>query len=111
MRKRITIPGTNEQIIARFWRQTNQQRPFTTRLFREADCAIYIADLTSDVDKTRKNLSKFNDMLNRECKEDIHRVLICNKSDLSHKRRMLVQDCMSLIIENGMHRYFEVSAI
>ena len=107
----MTVPGTEEEILVRLWRQTNQERPFTTRLFREADCAIYIADITGDVDNTRKNLAIFNEMLDRECREDVHRVMICNKADLQQKRRILATEGMTMVIENGMHRYFEVSAI
>ena len=49
-------------------------------------------------------------MLDKECKEDIHRVLIGNKADLKYKRKMLATEGMAVAIENGMHRYLEVSA-
>ena len=92
------------------WCQTNQERPFTTRLFREANCAIYIADITRDVDKNGKNLEAFNKLLNQECKDDTYRVLVANKADLTQKRRMLATEGMTLAMENGMHQYFEVAA-
>ena len=50
-------------------------------------------------------------MLDQECKENIYRVLVSNKADLGKKRRMLATEGMRLSIENGMHKYFEVSAI
>ena len=56
-------------------------------------------------------MAAVNEMLDRECREDIHRVLISNKADLKQARRMLASEGMTLVMENGMHRYFEVSAI
>ena len=110
LKKRITMPITKDQIMMQLWCQTSQERPFTTRLFREADCAIYIADITRDVDKNGKNLVVFNNMLSQECKEDIYRVLIANKADLTQKRRMLATEGMTLAMENGIHQYFEVAS-
>ena len=49
-------------------------------------------------------------MLNKECSDDLLRVLVGNKADLSHKRKMLTSEGMTLIMENKMHRYFELSA-
>ena len=54
-------------------------------------------------------MAAVNEMLDRECRVDIHRVLISNKADLKQARRMLAFEGMNLVFENGMHRYFEVS--
>ena len=66
--------------------------------------------MTDTVDNTRKNLIKCNDLLDKECSDDLLRVLIGNKADLTHQRKMLATEGMTLIMENKMHRYFEVSA-
>ena len=108
LERKLTIPDTKEPVIVKFWCQTNQNRPFTTRIFREADCAFYISDLTSDVKKIQSNLSNFNEMLDRECDEGIHRVLIGNPTDLTTEIKMLPTDGMTIAIANGMHRYLEV---
>ena len=108
LEKKLTIPDTQEPVIVKFWCQTNQIRPFTTRIFREADCAFYISDLTSDVKKIQSNLSNFNEMLDKECDEDIHRVLISNPSDLTSKNKRQSTNGMTVAIENRMHRFLEV---
>ena len=46
-------------------------------------------------------------MLDRECREEIHRILIGNKADLTHKRKMLESEGTTIALENGMHQYFE----
>ena len=52
LKKTVTLPDSKEKVQVRLWLQTNQERPFTTSLFREADCALFIADLTTDPKKT-----------------------------------------------------------
>ena len=65
----------------RFWKQTSQQRPFTTRLFREAACVFYIFDVTEDSKDLNKKLAEFRDQVDAECSEDVLRFLIGNKID------------------------------
>ena len=47
-------------------------------------------------------------MLDKECNEDIHRVLIGNPKDPTSEIKMLPSERMSIAIANGMHRYLEV---
>ena len=82
LKKTVTLPNTKERVQVRLWLQTNQERPFTTSLFREADCALFIADLTTDPKKTHQLLVKMNAMLDKECSADLYRALIGNKADL-----------------------------
>ena len=84
----MTITETKEKVLARLWLQTNQERPFTTSLFRQADCALIIADLTDDPKKIRKLVDKTNQMLGKECRADIYKALIGNKADLHRKRKI-----------------------
>ena len=46
-------------------------------------------------------------MLDRECREKIHRILIGNKADLTDKRKMQESEGKTFALENGMHQYFE----
>ena len=52
-------------------------------------------------------MAEINQMLDRECREEIYRVLIGNKADLTYKRRMLATEGATIALENGMHQYFE----
>ena len=65
----------------RFWQQTQQDRPFTTRLFRRAVCAIYIFDVTSNLKGLKRKISDFKDLITEECEENIVTILIGNKID------------------------------
>ena len=86
LRKTVEMPGSNQKAVVRLWRQTAQERPFTTRLFREADCAIYIADLTCGVEKTKQKVTNLNRILARECRDNVVKVLVGNKLDLEKTR-------------------------
>ena len=55
-------------------------------------------------------MAQINRLLDKECREDTYRVLIGNKADLTHKRRMLATEGTTIALENGMHRYFEFAA-
>ena len=72
----------NVKCNLRMWLQTSQERPFTTKLFREADCAIYIIDVTEDVDKTKERLEQLKHMINNECSKNFVHILAGNKIDL-----------------------------
>ena len=96
MQKKLTIPESKEQVVVSFWCQTDQERPFTTHLFRKADCAIYISDLTKGIDNTLNKVGKFNEMLDKECKEDIQRILIGNKADLTNRSKMFANECAAI---------------
>ena len=77
------MPDENKTIAnVRFWQQTQQERPFTTRLFREADCIIYICDVTTGAKNVSKKLAKFSSLITNECNEDAVRILVGNKADL-----------------------------
>ena len=83
------MPNKNKTIAnVRFWQQTQQERPFTTRLFREADCIIYICDVTKSPGHLSKKLAKFSNLINNECNEDAVRILIGNKTDLKSSRAL-----------------------
>ena len=56
-------------------------------------------------------MAQINRLLDKECREDLYRVLIGNKADLTHKRRMLATEGTTIALENGMHRYLEFAAI
>ena len=66
----------------RIWLQTSQERPFTTRLFGEADCVIYILDVTKDPAETKQKIANVNKMINDACDPDIVKILVGNKFDL-----------------------------
>ena len=70
----------------RIWRQTSQARPFTTRLFRQADCAIYVLDVTQDPEETREKVCHVNKLLDDECHPSLVRILVGNKIDLKQQR-------------------------
>ena len=96
MQKKLTIPEFKEQVVVSFWCQTDQERPFTTHLFRDADCAIYISDLTSGINNTLNKVAKFNEMLDKECREDVQRILIGNKADLTNRSKMFADECAAI---------------
>ena len=75
------MPEDKTVANVRFWQQTQQERPFTTRLFREADCIIYIFDVTKKLKNLLKKLAKFSNLINNECNEDAIKILVGNKID------------------------------
>ena len=83
LRKTVRMP-CEENVIAhlRIWLQTQQERPFTTRLFREADCVLYILDVTKAPDETRRKVEGLKNLLDNECSEKAVRILVGNKIDL-----------------------------
>ena len=105
------MPGRNQKAVVRLWRQTAQERPFTTKLFREADCAIYIADLTNDEESTKQKVVSLCEMLTRECRENIVKVLVGNKLDLQKKRQFQTCSGHEIVNECGMDQYVETSAL
>ena len=74
--------GENCRCHLRAWLQTSQERPFTTKIFREADCAIYIVDVTKDVQETVEKVQSLKTMLDIECRENFVHILAGNKIDL-----------------------------
>ena len=94
----------------RVWLQTQQQRPFTTKLFHEADCAIYILDVTKSPESHRQKLSKFKDLLDEYCEDDIVTILIGNKFDLQAERLLDSFTGHELAKDFEMDRYIETSA-
>ena len=43
------ISWQGQKVRVRFWQQTEQERPFTTRLFRNADGVIYMIDTAKSI--------------------------------------------------------------
>ena len=81
--KKVIIPDENRTVAnVRFWQQTQQERPFTTRLFREADCIIYICDVTKGLKNLSKKLGKFSGLITNECNEEAVKILVGNKVDI-----------------------------
>ena len=58
-----TITWEGEKVTVRFWQQTEQERPFTTRLFREADGVIYMFDHGKDLRKIEAACDRFDKLV------------------------------------------------
>ena len=52
-----------------------------------------------------------NAILDKECNTHLYRALIGNKADLDQQRQMASVDGLNFALENGMDRYYEVSAL
>ena len=108
--KKVTMPCKTTANV-RFWQQTQQERPFTTRLFREADCIIYIGDVTKTSAHLSKNLAKFSTLVNNECNEDAIRILVGNKIDLKNSRALESSEGQKLANQFRLDKYTETSAL
>ena len=100
----------NTQAVMRIWHQTSQDRPFTTRLFRQADCAIYILDLTKDPEQTKEKVCLVNKLLDEECHSNLVRILVGNKMDLEEERLVSKTAGIEIARTTGMDRFVETSA-
>ena len=103
--------GENCRCHLRVWLQTAQERPFTTKIFREADCAIYIVDVTKDVQETTEKVQSQKTMLDIECRENFVHILAGNKIDLPQERKLTTIAGHEMARRLGMDRYVEICAI
>ena len=101
----------NTIVNLRIWRQTTQERPFTTKMFGEALCAIYMVDVARDPKQTKAKVANVNQILDKECGDDgIVRILVGNKSDLGRDRQLSKEQGVQLQARYKMDRYIDTSA-
>ena len=77
-------------------------------MFREAQCAIYMFDVTKDLEQTEAKVNQVNELLDKECDASLVRVLVGNKSDVE-ERKISKDRGIQMQKEFKMDRYIDTS--
>ena len=64
-----------------------EQQKFTKNTSMNADCAIFLFDLTADFEETKADMERFSKIVDDRCQEHIIRVAVGTKIDLDDERK------------------------
>ena len=109
IKKTEELPGAGSLVNVRIWRQTTQERGFTTGQMNQAVCALYMADVTQSISDVKQNLIKHQKQIVDTCRGDIISILVVNKSDIPLRKfdKNMGRD---LARTTGFQKYIEISA-
>jgi len=108
MTKNVNIEGKN--VRAQIWDTAGQERfrAITTAYYRGAVGALIVYDIANDT--TFKNVENWIQEMENHADPNIEVMIIGNKSDLKHLRRVTTSEATSLA-KNRNYSFMETSAL
>ena len=97
-----------DQLKLRLWKQTDQERPFTTKQFRQADAALFIVNGNSKNFLISKKLKQFSKIIDYECSQRISTHLVC-ASNGSSKDLFSNKACEELVSQFDLTDYSRIA--
>ena len=100
---------SGKSVAVKIWDTAGQERfrSITETFYRQANGVIVTYDITNPLSFT--NVKNWLQSINEHAERGIVKVLVGNKIDLEHERKVNVEDAQSLASLYGM-KYFETSA-
>ena len=107
--KQYTPPNGDDSISVKIWDTAGQERFRTlTHSFYKQGNGIIIAFAVNDTG-TFQNIATWLSSIKEHADPKVVKILVGNKCDLEHERKVTKQEAEQLAADNGMH-YYDTSA-